>query len=358
MADDRYYLTFNGGTSSASAVAGSGPDNIWRGRSTIVDFWAKVADPTVGGIQESIITKVSGLGGGWIIGFTDLGFGFPLLYASIEDETGLGGGLTVAVFMASPDEWYHYAVAYNDTGDRQIYFALNGMWFPGLFYVAQSAATGVLADDSAENLYLGSYYTGSTTLDGSIEWARISTGARWEVGTDFTPPERTTIPPIDAHTIEQWSLEEGNGNVAHAQLDRVHDLTLTDCTWETWYTATERNSMRTLDPTVHGATLAESFAENAAAAHADTTAEAYFKQASTTGAVPVLTVEQCDVSEELVRFVGTSTTDNSQSLVDAANLTTPGAVVGWIKVYIQDDAVSGAITDGVYWIPFYATPTS
>lgn len=115
---------------------------------------------------------------------------------------------------------------------------------------------------------------------------------------------------------------------------------------------------RTLDPTVHGAALAESQLEEAAEAAGSTTAENYIKQASTTGAVPVLTVEQCDVSEELIRFIGTSTTTNANSLVDAADLGTPGAIAGWLKIYVQDNASTGGITSGVFWIPFYATPTS
>lgn len=81
-------------------------------------------------------------------------------------------------------------------------------------------------------------------------------------------------------------------------------------------------------------------------------------QSSSSAAIPVLILDQADVDEDMIKFIGTSTIDNSQTLVDAADLTTPGSIVGWIKVYIQDDAASGDITDGVYYIPFYATPTS
>jgi len=80
-------------------------------------------------------------------------------------------------------------------------------------------------------------------------------------------------------------------------------------------------------------------------------------QASSTGAVPVLKLDQGDVSEEFIRFVGTSTTDNTQSLIDAADLEDAGAIVGWLKIYVQDDQGTNPITDGVYWVPFYATPT-
>jgi hypothetical protein len=81
-------------------------------------------------------------------------------------------------------------------------------------------------------------------------------------------------------------------------------------------------------------------------------------QASTTGAKPSLKLDQADVSEEFIRFVGESAADNSQSLVDAADLTTPGAIVGWARVYVEDVAGAGDITDGIYFIPFYATPTA
>jgi hypothetical protein len=81
-------------------------------------------------------------------------------------------------------------------------------------------------------------------------------------------------------------------------------------------------------------------------------------QASTTGAMPVLLLDQGDLSEEFLRFIGQSAADASQSFVDAADMTTPGALTGWLKIYVQDDASSGAITDGYYYVPFYAAPTA
>ncbi len=75
-------------------------------------------------------------------------------------------------------------------------------------------------------------------------------------------------------------------------------------------------------------------------------------------ALPVLKLTQLDLSEEYMRFVGTSADTNANPLVDAANLTTPGNIAGWIKIYVQDDKASGAITDGIYYIPFYTTPTA
>lgn len=90
----------------------------------------------------------------------------------------------------------------------------------------------------------------------------------------------------------------------------------------------------------------------------DTAAQLHIDQASTGGAIPVITLDQGDLSEEFIRFIGQSAADASQSLVDAVDLTTPGSIVGWFKVYIQDDAGSGPITDGVYYVPFYSAPSA
>ncbi len=81
-------------------------------------------------------------------------------------------------------------------------------------------------------------------------------------------------------------------------------------------------------------------------------------QASTTGAVPVLTVDQADVDEDFFKFIGTSDTNVDRALVDAADFTTPGAIKGWLKINIQDDQGTAPIVDGDYYIPFYAAPTA
>ena len=50
-------------------------------------------------------------------------------------------------------------------------------------------------------------------------------------------------------------------------------------------------------------------------------------QPSTTGAAPVITLDQADVDEDFFKFTGTSDTNVDRALVDAANFTTPGAIV-------------------------------
>lgn len=88
------------------------------------------------------------------------------------------------------------------------------------------------------------------------------------------------------------------------------------------------------------------------------TGKLHINQTSTTGAKPVITLQQSDVSEEFIRLIGTSTTDATQSLVDAVDRPTPGTIVGWFKIYVQDDQVTNPITDGIYYVPIYTTPTA
>jgi len=66
-------------------------------------------------------------------------------------------------------------------------------------------------------------------------------------------------------------------------------------------------------------------------------------QASSTGAIAVLTLDQGDADQEFIRFDGTSNSDQSSSITTD---TTVGDLTGHIRVNING-------TD--YWIPFYAT---
>jgi hypothetical protein len=87
--------------------------------------------------------------------------------------------------------------------------------------------------------------------------------------------------------------------------------------------------------------------------------KARIDQFSTTGGVPVLELDQADIDIEFIKFIGSSEDGVAdRSLVDAADMTTPGALVGWLQVYIQDEQATNPITDGVYYVPFYAAPSA
>ena len=66
-------------------------------------------------------------------------------------------------------------------------------------------------------------------------------------------------------------------------------------------------------------------------------------QASSTGAIACLTLDQGDADQEFIRFDGTSNSDQSSSITTDTSV---GSLTGHIRVNING-------TD--YWIPFYAT---
>jgi len=80
------------------------------------------------------------------------------------------------------------------------------------------------------------------------------------------------------------------------------------------------------------------------------TALLHVDQSSTSGAAPVLTLDQADVSEEFIRFIGTSANAViTQSIVKAADATP--TLAGWVKTYVQDDG--NQLTDQAYYMPIY-----
>ena len=75
-------------------------------------------------------------------------------------------------------------------------------------------------------------------------------------------------------------------------------------------------------------------------------------------ALPVIELTQADVDEDYIKITGTSDTSADRALVDAANFTTPGSIVGWLKIAVVDEQGTDPITDGDYYIPFYSVPTA
>lgn len=88
-------------------------------------------------------------------------------------------------------------------------------------------------------------------------------------------------------------------------------------------------------------------------------AKLHVEQGSSTGSKPALTLHQGDVGWEFMRFIGTSASgENAQSLLVSASLPVAGSLVGWLKIYVQDDSSSSPLTTSSYVMPFYTAPTS
>lgn len=85
-------------------------------------------------------------------------------------------------------------------------------------------------------------------------------------------------------------------------------------------------------------------------------ARLHVDQSSTTGAKPVITLDQADIDQVLAKIIATAAAASvDRTLVAASDFGTPGALTGWIQVEIQDDG--DRIADGDYYIPLYAAPS-
>jgi len=79
-------------------------------------------------------------------------------------------------------------------------------------------------------------------------------------------------------------------------------------------------------------------------------------QSNAAGAQPAFVLDQADIDQVLMKIIGTAEAASAnRTLVAAADYATPGALVGWVQVEVQDDG--NRMADADYWIPLYATPT-
>lgn len=80
-------------------------------------------------------------------------------------------------------------------------------------------------------------------------------------------------------------------------------------------------------------------------------AKTHIDQASTTAAQPVLILDQADVSEEFIKFIGTAAAATlTRSIVAEADVST-ATRAGFLKINVQDDG--NRITDQAYFLPIY-----
>ncbi|KKM70548.1 hypothetical protein LCGC14_0928490 [marine sediment metagenome] len=80
-------------------------------------------------------------------------------------------------------------------------------------------------------------------------------------------------------------------------------------------------------------------------------AQLHIDQSNGAAAIPVLTLDQADVSEPFTKYIGTAAAATlTQSIVDDGDVTT-ATLVGWTKIEIDD--VGNQVADGDYFQPFY-----
>ena len=112
--------------------------------------------------------------------------------------------------FAFDEKLHHFAVQFNDAGDRKIYLWLDGI--PVVSYIQQTAAVGAVVSDIGNDLYLGNNHLGGGTFDGLLGgWSRISNISRYVNGKAFLPPAPTNAPGLDGNTVWQTDYADGAG---------------------------------------------------------------------------------------------------------------------------------------------------
>lgn len=127
--------------------------------------------------------------------------------------------------------WTHVLACFNPV-DSKLYFAIGGAWCS---YTIQTGAVGVIASDADIDFLMGAMLTASEPTDffrGGIQWLRVSSGLRWPIGFNFTPPVMCAPPTVDGTTLELWALDEGVGVSTEASVvSPTNDGAMTDCAW-------------------------------------------------------------------------------------------------------------------------------
>ena len=75
-------------------------------------------------------------------------------------------------------------------------------------------------------------------------------------------------------------------------------------------------------------------------------------QRGATDSLPVLWLNQQDTSEPFIAFEGSSTLSNTTESIVVVNAVTTATIVGYVKVYVEDDGNN--LTDAAYYQALYS----
>lgn len=218
------------------------------------------------------------------------------------------------------------------------------------FTIAHSATTGRTSDDHHAQAHTVASHSDTT-----------ATGAETETLTDGSDADALHAHPI--HTLADGTRAfSGNQSFGDNNITNVGaiDLDTIRAGAANGPVTIELDNAAGADLLVgnNNALVVEGDSDRVGVGIAAPLAKVHVVQGSTSGAQPVLTLNQADVDEDYLKIIGTSDTSADRALVDAANFTTPGAIVGWLKINVQDDQATAPIVDGDYYVPFYAVPTA
>jgi len=131
------------------------------------------------------------------------------------------------VMSLDDQEWHHIAMTYRNSGGRVIQLWLDGI---EVNYATQTAVAGTVTGDAGDDFLIGNQSAGTRVFPGLIGWVRLSNTRRYT--SDFTPPDRCAPPDVDANTVAQWNMQEGNGStVDNAEGTAGSDGAITGAIW-------------------------------------------------------------------------------------------------------------------------------
>ena len=127
-------------------------------------------------------------------------------------------------------EWHHVVAAFDLVGatNNTFYIAVDGVW--AATYSTQTPGAGAYQVDAANITNIGNSIDRNRAFDGGIGWTRLSTGLRYAIGVNFTPPSRCFFPDTDATTEGLW-IREGEGVVAYDYSGNGYNGTIDAASW-------------------------------------------------------------------------------------------------------------------------------
>jgi hypothetical protein len=122
--------------------------------------------------------------------------------------------------------WHHFAMTFDDAGDRRIDLFVDGV---EVTYTTQVQGSGAVKDDSALGLYIGEDFPSNWPFKGKVGWCRISNVVRYTGS--FTPDARNAPPASDANTVRLFKMDEGTGTNINDTSSNALDATMTNGSW-------------------------------------------------------------------------------------------------------------------------------
>lgn len=124
---------------------------------------------------------------------------------------------------ATTNEWRHYALTYNNAGDRKL-----RLYADGILVLISAAASGTIVTDETIELTIGGYAAASFT-NMKCGWVRVSNSIRYSA--NFTPQSRYEYPAVDANTVRLFKMNEGSGTTIIDYSANAQNATLANGTW-------------------------------------------------------------------------------------------------------------------------------